>query len=169
MTVCELTLAIITPGEEQVPPEDYYNEFDEIQVSYPSQLSRHGDNYLSSFYSSICYFVRHSRYVIKFMTFVSIHWVIICVDLVLAHIWDASGFALKSECDKSGIKGILTAVCNLDRPSQTLTYLPLLLWILSTHSLIMSHLLLLYSDYPHLFYSKDKKDFTPWNPITMIP
>jgi hypothetical protein len=33
----------------------------------------------------------------------------------------------------------------------------------------MSHLLLLYSDYPHLLYSKDKKDFTPWNPITMIP
>jgi hypothetical protein len=31
MTVWELTFAIITPGEEQVPPEkDYYDEFDEI-------------------------------------------------------------------------------------------------------------------------------------------
>jgi hypothetical protein len=31
MTVCELTLAIITPGEEQVSQEeDYYDEFDEI-------------------------------------------------------------------------------------------------------------------------------------------
>jgi hypothetical protein len=31
MTVLELTLAIITPGEEQAPPEeDYYYEFDEI-------------------------------------------------------------------------------------------------------------------------------------------
>jgi hypothetical protein len=31
MTVWELTLAIITPGEEQVPPEeDYFDEFDEI-------------------------------------------------------------------------------------------------------------------------------------------
>jgi hypothetical protein len=31
MTVLELTLAIITLGEEQiVPEEDYYDEFDEI-------------------------------------------------------------------------------------------------------------------------------------------
>jgi hypothetical protein len=31
MTIWELTLAIITPGEEKVPPEeDYYDEFDEI-------------------------------------------------------------------------------------------------------------------------------------------
>jgi hypothetical protein len=31
MTVCELTFAIITPGEEQVPSEeDYYDKFDEI-------------------------------------------------------------------------------------------------------------------------------------------
>jgi hypothetical protein len=31
MTVYELTLAIITPGEEQIPPEeDYYDEFDKI-------------------------------------------------------------------------------------------------------------------------------------------
>jgi hypothetical protein len=31
MTIWELTLAIITPGEVQVPPEeDYYDEFDEI-------------------------------------------------------------------------------------------------------------------------------------------
>jgi hypothetical protein len=31
MTVWKLTLAIITPCEEQVPPEeDYYDEFDEI-------------------------------------------------------------------------------------------------------------------------------------------
>jgi hypothetical protein len=31
MTVWELILAIISPGEEQIPQEeDYYNEFDEI-------------------------------------------------------------------------------------------------------------------------------------------
>jgi hypothetical protein len=31
MTVWELTFAIITPGEEHVPPEeDHYDEFDEI-------------------------------------------------------------------------------------------------------------------------------------------
>jgi hypothetical protein len=31
MTIWELTLAIITRGQEQIPPEeDYYDEFDEI-------------------------------------------------------------------------------------------------------------------------------------------
>jgi hypothetical protein len=31
MNVCELTHVIITPGEEQVPPEEeYYDEFDVI-------------------------------------------------------------------------------------------------------------------------------------------
>jgi hypothetical protein len=44
-------------------------------------------------------FVRHFHYVIKIMTFVYIHWVTICVDLYLAHIWDAPGFTLKSGCD----------------------------------------------------------------------
>jgi hypothetical protein len=62
------------------------------------------------------------------MTFVSIHWVIVCVDLYLAHIWDTSGFALKSRCDRSGIWGLLTVGRNLDKTGQTLTYLPFLLW-----------------------------------------
>jgi hypothetical protein len=31
MTIWELTIAIVTPGQEQIPPkEDYYDEFDEI-------------------------------------------------------------------------------------------------------------------------------------------
>jgi hypothetical protein len=33
-------------------------------------------------YVIINYFVRHSHYVIKIMTLFSIHWVIVCVDLV---------------------------------------------------------------------------------------
>jgi hypothetical protein len=73
MTIWELTLAIITPGEEQVTPEeDYYNEFDEIYASSPSHPHR-GDSCLSSIYFSISYFVRYSCYIIKIMTFVSIH------------------------------------------------------------------------------------------------
>jgi hypothetical protein len=39
MNVWELTLAIITPSQEQMlPKEDYYNEFDEIKASSLSQL-----------------------------------------------------------------------------------------------------------------------------------
>jgi hypothetical protein len=50
MIVCELTLAIITPSEEQVPlEEDYYDKFDEIKASSPSQLWRRGDSILVCF------------------------------------------------------------------------------------------------------------------------
>jgi hypothetical protein len=38
-----------------------------------SQLWRREDSYLSSNYFIISYFVKHSRYVIKIMTFVYIH------------------------------------------------------------------------------------------------
>jgi hypothetical protein len=55
--------------------------------------------YLFIYLFIICYFVRHSRYIIKFVTFVSIHWVIVCVYFDLAHIWDAPGVATKSGCD----------------------------------------------------------------------
>jgi hypothetical protein len=62
MNICELTLAIITPREEQVPPEEhYYDEFDEIYVLSLRQLWRRGDSYLSSSYFTIIYFVRQSR------------------------------------------------------------------------------------------------------------
>jgi hypothetical protein len=39
----------------------------------PSQLRRRGDNYLSLSYFIINYFVRHSRNIIKVITFVFIH------------------------------------------------------------------------------------------------
>jgi hypothetical protein len=39
MNVFELTLSINPLGEEQLPPEkDYYDEFDEIYTSSPSQM-----------------------------------------------------------------------------------------------------------------------------------
>ena len=56
---------------------------------------------------------------------------------------------------------MLTVGRNLDRNGQTLTYLPssdsfytYLTLILSILILILSHLLLFYSDYSYLFYSK---------------
>jgi hypothetical protein len=52
----------------------------------PSQLRR-GDNHLSSNYFIISYFVRHSHYDIEIMTFVSIHSVIVYVELDLRCTW----------------------------------------------------------------------------------
>ena len=70
---------------------------------------------------------------------------------------------LKTGCDRSGIRGMLTVGRNLDRNGQTLTYLPYsdsfytyLTLILSILILILSHLLLFYSDYSYLFYSKTR-------------
>jgi hypothetical protein len=60
---------------------------------------------------------------------------------------------------------MLTVGRNLDRPGQNPYLLTLILSILF---LILSHLLLFYSDYSYLFYS-DKMDFTLWNPTFMTP
>jgi hypothetical protein len=62
---------------------------------------------------------------------------------------------------------MLTVGRNLDRNGQTLIYLPYSDSFYTYLLLILSHLLLFYSDYAYLFYSKDMMDFTPWNPTTM--
>jgi hypothetical protein len=71
--------------------------------------------------------------------------------------------SLKVGCGRSGIRGMLTVGRNLNRNGQTLTYLSysdsfytyltLILYILI---LIMSHLLLFYSDYSYLLYSETR-------------
>jgi hypothetical protein len=74
-------------------------------------------------------FVQNPLLYNKVVTLIYVPWVIICVRLHLSsHIWDAPGFALKSGCDTSGIRAMLTIWCNLDRPGRTITYLPMLLW-----------------------------------------
>jgi hypothetical protein len=91
-------------------------------------------------------------------------------DLILAHfvIISRLGFRpLKSRCDRSGIRGMLTVGRNLDRIGQPLpTYLATL--ILSKLFLIFSHLLLLYSDDSYLFFLKTKVNFTLWNPVSKV-
>jgi hypothetical protein len=65
---------------------------------------------------------------------------------------------LKSECDRSGIRGMLTVGRNLDRNGQPiLTYLTLILSILI---LIFSHPFPLDSDHSYLFLLKTNMDFT---------
>jgi hypothetical protein len=54
---------------------------------------------------------------------------------------------------------MLTVGHNLDRNEQNPYLLTFDTLILSKLSLILSHLLLLYSDYPYLFPSKDKSGF----------
>jgi hypothetical protein len=65
--------------------------------------------------------------------------------------------SLKTGCDRSGIRGMLTVGRNLDRNGQTLTSTTM---ILSKLFLIISHIFPPYSDYSYLFLLKTKVDFT---------
>jgi hypothetical protein len=87
-------------GEEQVPPEEeYYDEFNEVKVSSLSQLDgAENNNDISSFYSLIVIF-KTFHYVINIVTFVSIHWVIICIDVLWRTYEMHLGLPLKSGCD----------------------------------------------------------------------
>jgi hypothetical protein len=58
----------------------------------------------------------------------------------LAHIGDAPGLPLKSGCDRSGIRGMLTVERNIDITRQN-PYLLTFTLILSILFLILSHLL----------------------------
>ena len=87
------------------------------------------------------------------------------------HTWclcSRPGFGpLKSGCDRSGIRGMLTVGRNLVRTGQPIfTYLATL--ILSKLFLIFSHLFPLYSDYSYLFLLKTNGDFTLWNPVPKV-
>jgi hypothetical protein len=58
MTLWELTLAIITPGQEQVPPgsmKDVAMSLERSRLSSPYQLWHHGESYLSLIYFIISY------------------------------------------------------------------------------------------------------------------
>jgi hypothetical protein len=93
-------------------------------------------------------------------------WFIICVRLGPSTPGDCSRPGLgapKSECDRSGIRGMLTVGRNLDRTGQHYLLTSATL-ILSKLILIFSRLFPLYSDYSYLFLLKTKVDFTLWNP-----
>jgi uncharacterized membrane protein len=88
--------------------------------------------------------------------------------LILAHIWDASVFALKFGCERSGIRAMLTVGRNLHRTGQTLAYLPLLLWFLLNVPLSF----LIYCCFTRItltFTPKDRMNFTLWNPTPKFP
>jgi hypothetical protein len=81
--------------------------------------------------------------------------------------------SLKTGCDRSGIRGMLTIRWNLDRNGQTLTYLAYsdslyLSWFFSELILIFSHLFPLYSDYSYLILLKTNVDFTHWNLVPKV-
>jgi hypothetical protein len=70
-----------------------------------------------------------------FVTFISIHLVVVCVVLLWRTYETHLGLPLKSRCDRSGIRGMLTVGRNLDRTGQN----PYLL----TFTLILSILILI--------------------------
>jgi hypothetical protein len=89
------------------------------------------------------------------VAFISIHLVIICVVLLWRTYETHPALSLKSRCDRSGIIGNVDCMTK-SRYKWTKplpTYLTLILSILI---LILSHLLLFYSDYSYLFYSKTR-------------
>jgi hypothetical protein len=96
-----------------------------------------------------------------FMTFISMHYVIICVVFSGAYMRCTRLCSLNPGVTEVVSEEMLTIGRNLDRNGQTLTYLSYsdsfytyLTLILSILILILSHLLLFYSDYSYLFYSK---------------
>ena len=128
--------------------------------SSPSQLWVAGP--LSPYNVIIYLFCTELLLYSKNVTFDPVPWFIICVrlgpstpgDYVRARVL----VPLKSGCDRSGIRGMLTVGRNLDRTGQPLsTYLATL--ILSKLFLMFSHIFPLYSDYSYLFFSKDKCGF----------
>jgi hypothetical protein len=104
----------------------------------------------------------------KDVTFDHVPWFIICVrlgpstpdDYVRARVL----VPLKSGCDRSGIRGMLTVGRNLDRTGQL--YLLTFTLILSKLFLIFSHLFPLYSDHSYIFPSKDKVGFHTFKSCT---
>jgi hypothetical protein len=79
-------------------------------VSSPSQLNGVKEIILVRLFI-ISYFVRHSRYVIKFVIFISIHLVMVCVVLLWRTYGTHSGLPLTSGCDIILIS-ILFIYCN---------------------------------------------------------
>jgi hypothetical protein len=98
-----------------------------------------------------------------FMTFISMHSVIICVVFSGAYMRCTRICPLNPGVIEVVSEEMLTVGQNLDRNGQTLTYLSYsdsfytyLTLILSILISILSHLLLFYSDHSYLFYSKTR-------------
>jgi hypothetical protein len=125
--MCELTLAV------SHPPQEKYRWFKWSHVTRSSIRSRwrlpvdlrQGRSLVRFIF--IIYFVslplcnKYSDYIV---TFISIHCVIIYVVFFDVCMRCTRLCPLKPGCDRSGIRGMLTAGRNLDRNGQTLTYLP---------------------------------------------
>jgi hypothetical protein len=75
---------------------------------------------------------------------------------------------LKSGCERSGIRGMLTVGRNLDRTGQPLSTYLCYSDPFSKLILIFSYLFPLYSDYSYLFFPKTIVDFTLWNPVPKV-
>jgi hypothetical protein len=113
-----------------------------------SQLTFWRQGWILDPFIFIFYFVslplcnKYSDYIV---TFISIHSVIIYVVFFGACMRYTRLCPLKPGCYRSGIRGMLSVGRNLDRNGHN-HYLLTLLWFFLYFSLILSHLLLFYSD-----------------------
>jgi hypothetical protein len=140
-------------GQEQVPHDEFVRGLDRrLLVNYGCWVVVFvWCKYLTILYRTPLY--------IKDVTFVFVPWSHHMCETWSEHTFDSRpGLPLKSGCDRSGIRGILTVGHNLDRTGQPylLTFCTLILYKLT---LIFSHLLVLYSNYSYLSSSKDKSGF----------
>jgi hypothetical protein len=75
-------------------------------VASPSQLDGTEELILIRFICYHLFIVRHFRYVIKFVTFISIHLVIICVSLLWRTYETHPSLPLKSGCGSQSTCGV---------------------------------------------------------------
>jgi hypothetical protein len=168
MNMCELTLAVSHPPQEK---NRWFKRSHKMRSSTWSRWRLLVDFMaprmdFSSFY---IYCVRLPL-CIKYSDYYDIYLYILCYYMccLLWRIYEMHpALCLKSGCDRSGIRGMLTVERNLDRNGQN-HYLLTLLWFFSKLFLIFSHLFPLYSDYSYLFLLKTNVDFTLWNPVPKV-
>ena len=107
MNVCELTLAKLTPGQEQVLQDksmkDDAMSSERSRSLSPSQLCC-GRSLSSYDVIYLAIFVQNPYYIIKMCHWFKYHELSYVWDLILTHISFAPGFALKSGCDTKSLK-----------------------------------------------------------------
>jgi hypothetical protein len=100
-----------------------------------------------------------------FMTFISMHSVIICVVFSSAYMRCTWLYPLNPGVTEVVSKQMLTVGRNLDRNGQNPYLLTLLWFFLYLSWSCLTYTVLLWSFLPFLL--QDKMDFTPWNPTLM--
>jgi hypothetical protein len=132
MIFYELTLAIYNPLHRRRigGPGEAAQRGVRLDLGGVSQSTLWHQGWTLDRFIFIFWFVRLplcNNYFYDIVTFISIHYVIICVVLLWCTYEMHPTLSLKSGCDRSGIRGMLTVGRNLDRNGQN-PYQLILFW-----------------------------------------